>query len=248
MAYSLTRSYDVVGTSNIPKVDVILEEAISKIRKDNPGLLEPASLMSAFSDAVEAVFAAAYDAYKDHEKTEIDRFVEERMSGWAETTPLEEIKRNAKEMAYGIIGLEKSLKQSRSSRAGKTFERIVQELLSLAGIPSESVTRGDERYNLSRIDLVIPDKRTAAETPDKAHFVSLKTSLRERWKQVVEEQSSGQRTHLVTLLQGETLANNVAEQIVDHGIFLYVPDKIKADRFPDEPRIRRLSDLPSSVG
>ena len=237
-----------MGHTDIPGVDMILEEALSNVREDCPGLLERESLMSKFSDAVEAVFAAAYKVYRDHERREIERFIDDKTSGWDKTTPLADIKRDAREMAYGIIKMEKSFKQSRASRAGKTFERIVQELLRLAGIQSESVTKGDKNYNLGRIDLVVPDKRTAMETPDKAHFLSLKTSLRERWKQVAEEQSSGQRTHLITLLQSETLANSVAKQIVDHGIFLYVPDRVKADRFPGEPRIRGISDLPGSVG
>ena len=124
----------------------------------------------------------------------------------------------------------------------------MQELLALVGIPSEAVTRGDKKYNLDRIDLVIPDRQTAINNPDKAHFLSLKTSLRERWKQVIEEQQPGQRTHLITILQGETLSNNAAEEIVKHGIFLYLPDRVKEDRFPDEPRIRKLSDLPFAVG
>lgn len=237
-----------MGAVDIPGVDVILAEAISKVRKDRPGLLTRESTTDRFSDAVESVFDAAYAAYRDHEKHVIDGFIEGKMSGWDETTALKDIKKDAREMAYGIVDLEKSLKQSRASRAGKTFEKVIQELLRIAGIPSESVTRGDPKYKLSRIDLVIPDRKTAVETPDKAHFLSLKTSLRERWKQVVEEQSSGQRTHLVTLLQKETLPNSVARQIVDRGLFLYVPDRVKADRFPDEPRIRGLSDLPRSVG
>lgn len=237
-----------MSRTGIPGVDEIVREAIAKIRKKDPDMLTPEAVLNCFSDAVEAVFGATYDAYKRHERGRIEAYKKGFTEGLPEMVPRKRVEEIVCEVGDGIINLEKSLKQSRASRAGKSLERIVQELLALVGIPSEAVTRGDKKYNLDRIDLVIPDRQTAISNPDKAHFLSLKTSLRERWKQVIEEQQPGQRTHLITILQGETLGNNAAEEIVKHGIFLYLPDRVKKDRFPDEPRIRKLSDLPSAVG
>lgn len=122
---------------------------------------------------------------------------------------------------------------------------VVQNLLLLAGIPNEPVTRGDNKHNLGKIDLVIPDSRTAVQDPDKAHFLIVEAQVGEEWAQVSREDLPDHNVHLVTL-QAD-LDYDVAQQIIDHGIFLYVLDRIKADRFPDEPRIRMLSDLPHKV-
>ena len=151
------------------------------------------------------------------------------------------------ETVDGVRELKNSLEQSRASRAGKSLEKIVQKLLALAGIPSEALTPGDKKYNLDRIGLAIPNKQTAIDSPDKSHFLSLKTSLRESGSRWSKNRNRG-RTHLITVLRGEALGNGVAREIVKHGVFLYLPDRIKDGRFSDEPRIRRLSDLPLSVG
>ncbi len=133
---------------------------------------------------------------------------------------------DAVEAIGGVRELGKIFEQSRASRADKTLDKIVQDLLTLAGIPSEAVTRGDKKYNLDRISLVMPDRQTAVDNP-KAHFLSLKTSLSGHWKQAVEERQLGQKTHMITVLQGKTLGNNVAWGIVKHGIFLYLLDMVE---------------------
>lgn len=212
-------------------------------------MLEPTFVQDRFSDALEAVFAATYATYRRYEEREIDALIDgEFMSVWERGAGADAARAAFRNALYGAIRLEKSLRQSRSSRAGSSFETIVQELFLVIGIPSERVTRGDRRTGLSRIDLVVPDRETAVRAPDRAHFLSLKTSLRERWREVVEEQTQGQRTHLLTILQkDERLSDTVAQKITGHGIFLYVPDRVKDGRFAGEPRVRRLSDLPASV-
>ena len=233
----------------IPKTDEIIIEAMNKIRKSNPRMLDPDYVRDNFSDAVETLFRVAYETYKGYEKEKINALAEETfLAGWSKNIGRKQALAMFRMAVNEAIKMEKSHSQSRSSRAGKSFEVIVGKLLGIAGIHSEPVGRKDKKTKMSRIDLVIPDRKTAVETPDKAHFLSLKTSLRERWKQVSQEQRPGQRTHLVTLLQKEILPNETAQEIVNDGIFLYVPDRVKDDRFHDEPRIRRLSDLPASVG
>lgn len=140
-----------------------------------------------------------------------------------------------------VIRTEVHLEQSRYSRAGQTFEIVVRDLLALIGISSERMTREDRASGLQRIDLVIPDRKTAIERLDAAHFLSLKTSLKDRWKLVVEGQRPNQRAHLRTLLQGEKLTESVAEKIIERGIFIYIPDSIKDDCFPEDSRVRWLS-------
>lgn len=237
-----------MSRTGIPDSGEIIDEAMGNLRRDSPGVLDAGFVRGRFSDAVEEVFRATYETYRRYEHEAVDSFAEDTfLSGWRDGMDRDAALAAFKEAVAGGIRLEKSLSQSRSSRAGKSFETIVKRLLAILGIPSEAVTRADKKSGLRRIDLVIPDRETAIRTPDKAHFLSLKTSLRERWREVVEEQTQGQRTRLLTILQNEIISNATAMKIVGNGIILYVPDRVKDDRFAGEPGIRRLSDLPQDI-
>ena len=244
----LVDGYMLAAKTGIPGTSEIIREAMEQIRRDSPEMLEPSFVRSRFSDALEKVFSVTYETYKRYEKGAIDSFAEEAfLSGWSSSVDREEALEMFRTAVTEAIKMEKSLSQSRSSRAGSSFETIVQELLHIIGIPNERVTRGDKRAGLNRIDLVIPDRETAAASPDRTHFLALKTSLRDRWRRRLFLHNQGQIIHLLTILQNEVLSNKVAQNIVEHGIFLYVPDRVKDDRFADESRIRKLSDLPASI-
>lgn len=232
-------------SSRLPSNRAIIDEAMEALRQDDPGVLRRRTIEAEFSRVVTTVFYKAYETYKRHEnecREMIPREVLERESG--EAFSREDVVRICGQVVDRMVEAEMSFKQSRSSRAGKSFEIIIRDLLAMIGISSESVT-AQYKKQMSMIDLVVPDIRTALEEPDRAFFLSLKTSLRERWKQVVTEQKPGQRTYLLTLLQKETLSNDNARSITKKGIVLCVPDKAKDDRFPDNPGIRGLSVIPS---
>lgn len=215
---------------------------------DDPGLLTPTGIKDNFYGAVKALFDTTYDLYGRYQNVEVEALASRIINRTPKQTfTKDDMRAICIEAINSSMSLEKSLKQSRAARAGMSFEIIIKSLLEDIGIQSERVTREVKSVHLRRIDLVIPDKKTAIEAPDKAHFLSLKTSLKERWMQVAAEQAQGQRTHLVTILQGEILSNAVAMKIIDRGIFLYVPDPVKNDRFPKEPKIRQISDIPRTV-
>lgn len=232
----------------IPNTVQIVVEARELMEKERPGSLSVESIRNNFSDSVETLFEYTHTVFQEYKKRALDREAHTVL----DNTDKEKFTRD--EVIAMISGIRDkstsagmSMGQSLISRTGNTLEVIVQSLLRDLGISVEVVTDKDKKSGLRRIDLVIPDKVTATRSPDKAHFLALKTSLRERWAQVVEQQRPGQRTHLLTLLQKETISNETATKITDSGIFLYVPDRVKDDRFADNVRIRRLSDLPSSV-
>jgi len=232
----------------IPPNRAIVKEAIERLEKERPGTLSAESIRANFSDSVEMLFEAAYKTYQKYAAEDKEAEIFKRIGRLKDTYSGDEVVDLVRKIMADSARLEMSHKQSRSVRAGKSFEIIVQDLLGRIGIPSEGVTRENKKAGLRRIDLVIPDKATAIRSPDMAHFLSLKTSLKERWMQVAEEQTQGQRTHLITLLQKETISNEVASKITDRGIFLYVPDRVKNDRFASNPRIRGISEIPRVVG
>ena len=212
-------------------------------------MLEPKFIREKFSAVTELFFQYAYEIYLAYENTVIERLTKDALGRIdKDTLRKPEVAVLLKDIVRDAITTEKSLKQSRYARAGTTFEIIVQTLLKEIGIQSERVKKEDKKSGLRRIDLVIPDIKTAIESPDNAHFLSLKTSLKDRWKLVGEDQRQGQRTHLATLLQREKLTAGVAQKIMDRGIFIYIPDQVKDECFPNNPLVRKISDLPSRLG
>ena len=233
----------------IPSNKIIIMEAIELLENSRPNPLSPESIRTSFSDSLETLFETAYKTYQKYAQEEKEAIISKMVDSLKnDTYTRDDVIVMLRKTMADAAKLEMSHKQSRSARAGKSFEIIVKELLDRLDISNEGITKEDKKSGLRRIDLVIPNRDTAIKSPDRTHFLSLKTSLKERWMQVAEEQAQGQRTHLLTLLQNEILSDAVAKKITDRGIFLYVPDRVKNDRFTDNPRIRGLSEIPRIVG
>jgi len=68
----------------------------------------------------------------------------------------------------------------------------------MINIPCERPRDQEAQRNLERIDLVSPDVKTALKEPERAIFLTLKRTLRERWKQEVPA-AQGRRCWLLTI-------------------------------------------------
>lgn len=230
---------------DIPGTDEIILEAVRKIEAKDPEKLQASYIEKNFSEVCELIFYEAKKIYINYEKRVLDGLHKSILNNDKQTFTRDEVNSLLKQATHNAASFEKSLRQGRSSRAGKAFESIVMQLFDKIGIPNEHITREDKKTDLRRIDIVVPDRKTAAEDPFNAQFLSLKTSLKDRWKLVSEDRMEGQRTHLLTLLQNEKLSNQVAEKLEAKKILLYVPDKVKEEQFPNKEWIKKLSDLPS---
>lgn len=235
------------GTTGIPGTEDIVSDAWKAIMKKFPEKTTPEYVEKHFSEVCLAYFDEAHTIYKKHEGLALDRLADRVLEAdEKEVYTRDEVRRMARSITLEASEFEKSLKQSRAARAGRTFEIIVSDLLKRTGIPNERVTKEDKASGLRRIDLVVPDKKTAIKDMFAAKFLSLKTSLKDRWKLVGPDQMQGQRTFLVTILQNESLTKEVAKKIKDAGIRVYVPDGVKKD-FADNDAVRKLSDLPRDL-
>jgi len=136
--------------------------------------------------------------------------------------------------------------QMRKARGGVTFQKIIQKLLNLAGVPCETPHK-ETKEVLRRIDLVSPTADVGRNLPDKAIFLAVKRTLRERWKQVVPEQMKGARLYLVTI-NGKCSADK-AQEIKEVGLIAYVPEHLKNQKhLIEKPWVRSLSSLPQDLG
>jgi hypothetical protein len=123
----------------------------------------------------------------------------------------------------------KSAKQARSSRAGGSFEFHMGTALKDGGVPhSPQVV-----FDGSRPDFVLPSGSVYANLHyrnDLALVLTLKTTLRERWKQVVSE-STGCPIFLATL--DESVPGSTLDKLERSGITLVVPEKFKTSEFAE---------------
>ena len=236
------------GTTGIAGTNAIISEAIKNIKSKDPTKLQPTYIEQNFSELCELIFYEAYKVYQKLENDSLDELGNSLQNKlYKKNFTEQDFKKMLSEVIAESTSFEKSLKQSRASRAGKAFELIVMKLLEEIGIPNEHITKEDKKSGLRPIDIVVPNRETAISDSFKAHFLSLKTSLKDRWKLVVEDQKQGQRTYLLTLLQREKLSKAVADKIVNAGILLYIPDKIKEEQFPNKKGVSGLSDLPKML-
>ena len=119
-----------------------------------------------------------------------------------------------------------SAAQTRKSRAGRSFEHHVGRVFRDGDIRyEEQVVLGNRRP-----DFVLPDvvtlKSTARASND-AMIVSLKTTLRERWKQLSLERINGD-VFLATV--DDRVTPSAIADMADNGIYLLVPESLKKSK------------------
>jgi hypothetical protein len=112
-----------------------------------------------------------------------------------------------------------SASQMRKSRAGRSFEHHIQRLFDDGNMRyEEQVVLGGRRP-----DFVLPDVKTLNQKAD-AVVVSLKTTLRERWKQIGMERFDG-TLFLATV--DDRVSREAIEEMQRHDISLLVPESLK---------------------
>lgn len=118
-----------------------------------------------------------------------------------------------------------SAAQTRKSRAGRSFEHHMQRLLL------DGFIRHQEQAVLGgrRPDFVLPDVRTLNKGGD-ALVVSLKTTLRERWKQVGMERLGGS---LFLATVDDRVSSEVLKEMQRQEISLLVPESLKESKETD---------------
>lgn len=131
-----------------------------------------------------------------------------------------------------------SIMNRRKARAGRSFENHVDYLLTYSKIPHKM------RPSLGadgKPDIIIPDEKAYFDQSfpkQKLFVVGLKTTCKDRWRQVLNEAPKHKVKHLITLQQGIT-SNQLAEMRTA-GVSLIVPKALHKS-FPKEHTINLLT-------
>jgi hypothetical protein len=119
--------------------------------------------------------------------------------------------------------------QRLKSRSGYSFEHHVQRMLTDGGLPFEAQKfTGNQRPDFILPSIAVYAKETRAR--EDAIILSLKTVLRERWKQVLKESRSCD-VFLATV--DDKVAADAIADMGEDGIYLVVPESLKSSKYAE---------------
>jgi len=136
-----------------------------------------------------------------------------------------------------FLKMAQTVLQRRKSRAGKSLEHHVSFLLNHAQIPFEDQVRVDG----TKPDILIPNTQAYNDPKwpqDKLFMLGIKTTCKDRWRQITKEAPKITHKHLLTLQEG--ISSNQLREIAQSNISLVVP-KSRHTHYPPEFRDQLLS-------
>jgi len=128
------------------------------------------------------------------------------------------------------------LMNRRKSRAGRSLENHVHHALTAAGIPH------DMRPNVDgKPDIIVPGEaayRDAAYPTNRLCVVGVKTTCKDRWRQVLNEGKRVPSKHILTVQPG--ISSTQLDEMHASNVTLIVPKRLQKD-YPKERRISILT-------
>lgn len=141
-----------------------------------------------------------------------------------------------------IYILSLSTTNSRRARAGKTFEKIIEKLMTILDYPFENQSDlGTQFYRDSgltkMVDIIIPSKEKYSSDRSNCVIITMKTTLRERWAQVVEEINRTNIPHIYLLTLDDSITPNLVSTLNQYNIKIVLYDSIKETRYSNSNNI-----------
>ena len=127
-----------------------------------------------------------------------------------------------------------STTNSRRARAGQTLEAIVDFInQDIYSFPYENQSKlGSKFYQNSglgkMVDGIIPNQEAFFENRAKCMIITMKTTLRERWQEVVEELNRTNIPHIYLLTLDTGLTTNTLDTMKQHNITIVTYDETAA--------------------
>jgi len=113
-----------------------------------------------------------------------------------------------------------SLAQSRKPRAGSTFEWIIKGLFKKLNYPF-----AEQQVINGKPDFLMPSREHYDTNPMDCIIFTVKTTLRERWRQIVTEGTRGSGFFLATV--DEKVSENQLREMLRNRIYLVVSSDLK---------------------
>ncbi|NBX70069.1 MAG: hypothetical protein EBR01_14060 [Proteobacteria bacterium] len=131
-----------------------------------------------------------------------------------------------------IYEVSKSFTQARRSRAGQEFQNIIEILMRLYGFDYDNQAKiGKGRFNdilgLKMVDGIFPGIDSFNFSKQNCCILTLKTSLRERWQEVVDEKQRCNIPSIYLLTLDSSLTDGMLNQMHEHNILLVTLKSVK---------------------
>lgn len=131
-----------------------------------------------------------------------------------------------------------SISQSRKTRAGGSFERHLKYLFSRLDYPYATQTQLN-----GRVDYLFPNEGVFKKSRTSCLIISVKRTLRERWRQVVGELASINAGKIYIVTQEENISIQKIQEMDKHNINLVVFDEEKEKNFSEHHNVIGFTDL-----
>lgn len=150
--------------------------------------------------------------------------------------------------AQHFYDLSLSNTQSRRSRAGTEFEAIVELIIMGAGISIDSqgsLASGIfEEHDLGKaVDLVSPGVAEYKIQKRQVALISCKTTLRERWSEVIEEKSRTGASEVFLATLDEKISINTMKTLQNNNVFPVTTKNNKEKNYKDNTIVLTFEEL-----
>ena len=135
-----------------------------------------------------------------------------------------------------LYALSLSSTNSRRARAGGTFEMLIEKCLQILDYTFQNQSSlGTDFYKSNRIgkkvDIIIPGRKAYEQRRTDCGIISAKTSLRERWQEVVEELNRSNVRHIYLATLDDGITSNQVDIMKEYNITLIVRESEKTKKF-----------------
>lgn len=149
-----------------------------------------------------------------------------------------------------FIGVAQRILQRRKSRSGRSLELHVREILLEEGLQeNRDFAHGPITQAGKRPDFLFPSEaayRDSSFPPERLRMLAVKTTCKDRWRQILNEADRVHEKHLLTLQEG--VSTNQFREMREANVTLVVPRALRR-KYPDEarPQIQTLTEFIEAV-
>lgn len=219
---TIGKSIFAEAAKSMPKAREICVRATEAVTGPTP---DKTKLKSEFSRYVEEIQDLAYAIYQQEEAEASTTALNSNIFSNRATSTISEKEFSTLNAFY------LSLSQSRKSRAGSTFETVVTYLFEQLEYPFTAQPDLGE----SRPDYVLPSLEYYRSFAADCIVFTCKRTLRERWRQVVTEGTSGKAFYLATI--DEKISTTELERMKQRSIYVVVPYNLKANKYQNAQNV-----------
>jgi hypothetical protein len=238
----ISRLMASVRNKRLPSSDIIVEETFRKLGF-LPGVVKSETVQKNFNNMLKEVWLETLHVLENYEERVypfniMDGLIELKKDIIEESQKVAQNEGYPQSIRFFFSSLYPylrevflSIAQSRKTRGGRDFELQFGKLLELMNVPYQKIKRA------YRVDFMMPSDNLFKQNPTAAAIASAKRTLRERWREVVEELQAMRSPNIFLVTADEDVsAGHIKAICGDYRIHLVVWDEIK-QKFTNEPLV-----------